>query len=309
MASRWRTVWATGESDDLIVRLGMAGPGVVVSADHGGALEARRADDGSLVAPPTYTGISGIRGIVALAAWRDGPIVRAATGAGSGWASYRWLQRWDLDARKEIPPAIDMNVAQVKHVDPAVVRGEQVLVVINRGTLEIRRTTDGAVIDKVVKHRETSRVVIGSFGREPIAITTSPSAHPELFRLEDLAAPEPLPGLAGGFVAAMDGDRLVCGSYAEPWNAWRTAWARDLTGQRLGPDVTGEVITSVAVADWPAVYMARADGTVSLVDLESGDELCPALRLPTKAASLAVAPGGDLIVGYGPHVARFRPPR
>ncbi|XVU26020.1 hypothetical protein ACQPZJ_02870 [Actinoplanes sp. CA-054009] len=305
MTSRWRTVWATGESDERIVRLGMAGPDVVVSADHGGAIEARWAADGSPVTAPTYTGITGI---LALAPWRHGEGVRAATGAGSRHVSHRWLQRWDLVAREEIAPAIDMNVMGVKHVDPAIVHGEQVLVVVSQGVLAIRRTGDGSVIDDVVKHRSTSRVVIGSTDRGPVAVTSSHDEHPQLFWLENLAEAVRLPHADGEFIAAMDGDRLVCGSYAEPWNKWQTAWAGDLSGRRLGPAVTGEVITAVAVAAWPAVYIARADRTVSLVDLESGRELAPALHLPKRARSLVVVDGRDVIAGFGLEVARFEPP-
>ncbi|MEU8815456.1 hypothetical protein [Actinoplanes sp. NPDC048796] len=305
MTSRWRTVWVTGESDDQIVRLGIAHRDVVVSADHGGAIEARRAGDGSLIAPPTYTGVTGI---VALATWREGAEVRAATGAGSLHQSHRWLRRWDLVAGREIPPAVDMNQPQVKHIDPATVHGEQVLVVINRGVLEIRRTDDGSVIDQVEKHRETSRVVIGSTDRGPIAVTSSHARHPQLFWLEDLTEAVRLPHADGEFMAAAEGDRFVCGSYAEPWNKWQTAWAGDLSGRRRGPAVTGEVITAVAVAAWPLVYLARQDRTVSLVDLESGAEVVPALRLPTAARTLAVTDGRDVIVGFGLTVARFRPP-
>ncbi|XVU26022.1 hypothetical protein ACQPZJ_02880 [Actinoplanes sp. CA-054009] len=308
MTSRWRMLWSTRESDDRIIRLGMAGSDVVVSADRGGLLAARRAGDGSLIAPPTVTGIPDIAHIVALATWRDGAGVRAATGAGSLHKSHRWLQRWDLVAGEEIRPAIDMNRPQVKDVNLATVGGEQVLVVINRGVLEIRRTGDGSVIGEVVKHRETSRVAIGSSGGRPIAVTSSHERHPQLFWLDDLAEAVRLPHADGEFVAAMDGDRLVCGSYAEPWNKWRTAWAGDLSGRRLGPDVTGEVITAVATAGWPAVFIGRADGTVSLVDLEAGGELVPALRLPSPARGLVVADGGDVIVAYGGQVARFRPP-
>ncbi|GAA0513390.1 hypothetical protein Ade02nite_89490 [Paractinoplanes deccanensis] len=310
---RWQTVWAACESDERVARLAVAGPDVVVVADKGGAIQARRAGDGSPVAAPTYTGIPGI---VGLAAWRDGAAVRVATGAGSRHKSHRWLQRWDLVAREEIQPAIDFNSMRVKHIYSAVVGGEQVLVVVHRGVLAIRRVTDGSVAAEVVKHRETSRVVLGSVDGEPIAISSSHERHAQLFRLADLVAPERLPaGRDGEFVDAMAGTRLLCGSYAEPWDAWRTAWARDLSGNRLGPEVTGEVITAVAIAEWPAVYIARADRTVSLIDMESGAELCPALRLPARARSLAVmadAAGSrerpDVVVGFGLEVARFRPP-
>lgn len=132
---------------------------------------------------------------------------------------------------------------------------------------------------------------------------------PEIYRLEDLAAPAtPVPALDGRFVVAVDGDRLVGGSYAEGRDAWRTVWAFDLAGKRAGPAVTGAPITSVAIGAWPAVFIARADGTVSLVDLESGDPLCPALQLPAPARDMAVAGRRDLIVGTGTDVARFRPP-
>lgn len=72
MASRWRTVWTIGESDYLIACLGTAGPAMVVPANHGGTIDARRADDGSMVAAPTSCGFP------ALATWIDGTGVRAA---------------------------------------------------------------------------------------------------------------------------------------------------------------------------------------------------------------------------------------
>ncbi|WP_143235174.1 hypothetical protein [Paractinoplanes atraurantiacus] len=41
----------------------------------------------------------------------------------------------------------------------------------------------------------------------------------------------------------MDGDRLVCGSYAEPWNKWRTAWGGELVpALRLPSSARGLVV-------------------------------------------------------------------
>lgn len=315
MSSRWQTVWVTDSSGDRpglaghldkVVRLRLAGPDVVVSADDSGTIVARRSDDGSLVARPTRTGIPGI---VALAAWVEGVKVRAATGAGSGRSPYPWLQRWDLETGDEKEPPSKLDVPQVRHVEKAVVRGEPVLVVVHRGLLQLRRTADGTVFDEVRKHRGTFRLVTGVSEQRPIAVVSALDLHPEIFHLDDLAAPpSPVPGLDGGYVVAVEGNHLVSGSLAERRDAWRTAWGRDLSGHRVGPGVTGTPITSVAIAGWPAVYIARIDGTVSLVDLESGEELCPALRLPTAAGGIAVVGVRGLIVAFGSDVARLEPP-
>ncbi|MFD6640354.1 WD40 repeat domain-containing protein [Micromonospora chalcea] len=288
-----------------VARLAMAESGVVVCADEGGTIAAHRAEDGSLVTAPTNTQV---RGVVSLAAWVDGTRVRAATGAGSPDASHPWVQRWDLMLREQMQPPIKVSVPQVRHVGMAKVRGERVLVVIDRELLRLQRADDGTLIDEVRKERGTYRLVTGPSEGGPIAVVSAIGRPPEVFRLDRLSAPpSPMPGLDGGFVAALDGTRLVAGSLAERRSGWRTAWACDLTGRPLGPEVVGAPITSVAIATWPAVFIARADGTVSLIDLESGQELCPALQLPAEPRSIAID-DLDVLVGVGADVARFTPP-
>jgi hypothetical protein len=191
----------------------------------------------------------------------------------------------------------------------ATVRGEQVLVVVDRDLLQLRRAADGMLLDEVRKHRGTFRLVTGPSDGDPIAVISAVDRPPDVFRLEELAVPpSPVLGLSGGFAAALDGPYLVAGSLAERQSGWRTVWSCDLSGDPLGPDIIGPPITSVAIATWPAVYIARTDGTVSLTDVESGHDLCPALQLPTDARSIATADNGDLLVGLGTDLARFKPP-
>jgi WD40 repeat protein len=308
MLGLWRPGTSAAESSDHrheISRLDLTGTGVVVAADTDGTITARQVSDGSLMTPPTRTGV---RSIVSLAAWSDGTTVRAVTGAGSGTSSHPWLQRWDLGTAEEIPPPVRLNAPQIRHVAMTVIRGENVVVVIDQGKIQLRRPVDGALIEEARKHRGTYRLVVGSTDRGPIAVTSALQHPPQVFRLERLREPPvSIPDLDGGFVAAMSGDRLIVGSLAERRTGWRTLWSSDLSGRRLGPDIGGPPITSVAVAAWPGTYIARADGTVALIDLESGDRLCPDLQLPTEARTIAAAQDGDLLVGTGTSVARFRP--
>lgn len=294
-----------GHNEQVSV-ISLAEPRVVVSVDEGGTIAARQTGDGSLVTRPTE---SHVRGAVALVAWADGATVRAAIGAGSATSSHPWLRRWDLVTRDEIPPPIKVGVPQLRHVCIATVRGEQVLVIVDRDLLQLRRTADGTLLREVRKHRGTFRLIAGSSDAGPIAVVSALDRPPDVFLLEDLAMPpSSVHGLRGGFAAAVAGRYLIAGSLAERQSGWRTAWACDLSGEPLGPDVQGPPITSVAVASWPAVYVARTDGTVSLTDLESGRDLCPALYLPTEARNITVAGNGDLLVGVGADVARFAPP-
>ncbi|WP_405098227.1 hypothetical protein [Micromonospora sp. NBC_01412] len=296
---------STGHREQ-VARLDVAEPGVVVCVDDGGTIAARRTGDGSLVTRPTHTNV---RGVVSLVAWVDGTSVQAATGAGSPRSSHPWLQRWDLVMREEMPPPIKLGVPQVRHVGMATVRGEKVLVVVDRELLQLRRAADGALLDEVCKDRGTYRLVTGPSDGGPIAMVSAIDRPPEVFRLEELTAPpSSVPGLHGGFAAALDGTRLVAGSLTERRTGWRTVWTCDLSGHPLGPDIGGPPITSIAIATWPAAFIARADGTVSLTDLESGHDLCPVLQLPAEARSIATADDGDLLVGVGTDVARFKPP-
>jgi hypothetical protein len=291
--------------DEPVGHLASAGQDVVVCVDDGGTIAARRTADGSPVARPTRTGV---RGVLALAAWADGASVYAATGAGSVQWSHPWLQRWDLVARTEVTPPVRIGTPVVKHFAHIMLRGEHAAVVVDRDLLQLRRAADGALLDQVRLSRGTFRLVAGPSADGPIAVTSALDHLPEIFRLEALAEPPvPITRLDGAFVGALDGGRLIAGRLDE-WRNGKTLWACDLSGHRLGPDLTGPPFTGYAVATWPEVYIARADGTVSLVDVVSGRALCPALQLPTAARGIATT-GGDLLVGFGIDVARFRPPR
>ncbi|NUT32081.1 MAG: hypothetical protein HOV79_03300 [Hamadaea sp.] len=288
-----------------VARLALAAPGVVVCADEGGTVAAHRTEDGTRVALPTGTGV---RGVVSLAAWTRGTGVRAATGAGSADESHPWLQRWDLVRREEMPSSIKVSVPQLRHLGMATVGGEDVLVVVDRELLQLRRAEDGTLVDEVRRERGTYRLVTGIVDGDPVAVVSAIGRPPEVVRLEQLSAPpSPVAGLDGGFVAAVEGTRLVAGSLAQRRSGWRTVWACDLAGRPVGPEIVGAPIAAVAIAAWPATFIARADATISLTDLESGRDLCPALHLPAEPRTIATD-RGDLIVGVGTDLARFTPP-
>jgi len=94
-----------------------------------------------------------------------------------------------------------------------------------------------------------------------------------------------------------------------------------MAGDPIGVPVRSAApIAAAAGRSWPAVYLARTDGTVSLTDLETGLDLCPAMQFPRRVTALAVIGGagadaragadadiGDLIVGFGSDLARIRP--
>lgn len=165
-----------------------------------------------LLTRPTHTNV---RGVVSFVAWSEGTSARAATGAGSASSSHPWLQRWDLVTREEVLPRIKLSVPRVRHLGMATVHGERVLVVIDRELLQLRRAIDGTLLDEVRKDRGTIQLVTGPSDGGPIAVVSAIDRPPEAFRLEELAAPpSPVPGLHGGFVAALHGTRLVAGALA-----------------------------------------------------------------------------------------------
>lgn len=291
--------------EERIAHLGVAEPaGQVVSVDAGGTLVARRIGDGAPAAVPVGTGVEGI---LSFAVWDDGRRVLAAAGSGSHLVSHPWLHRWDVIAGEEIEPPVGLHVPWLRHLVVASVRGEPVLVTGAR-RLELRRASDGARIAAVEAPRRIVRMLSAEIDGAPVLVVSSFDGPPAMYRLDDLyAAPVRLPELGDNFIAAVDGPRLVTGRFGADRSGWRTVRARNLSGDRLGPDIDGPRITSVALAAWPAVYIARIDGSVTLTDLETGRDRCPPLRLPVAARSIAATDDGDLLAGFGTDVARFHP--
>jgi WD40 repeat protein len=294
--------------DERISRVSVADHvGVVVSADDGGTLVAHRIADGVQVAAPTRTGVEGI---LALAVWGDGEAIVAATGSGSRRWSHRWLQRWNLNRGEQQGDAIDLDAPWLRHLVVASVRGEQVLVTAVRdGRLDVWRATDGTKIATLHIPGRLLRLVRAEVDGRPLAVVSTFDGAPVAYRLDDLAAPPlPLPDIAGDFIVAMNEVRLVAGCFAEDASGWRSVRAWDLSGNCLGPYIHGPRVTSVAIARWPAVYIARLDGTITLTDVTTGEDRCPPLQLPIGARDIAATADGDLLAGFGLDIARFRPP-
>ncbi|WP_157411580.1 WD40 repeat domain-containing protein [Actinoplanes rectilineatus] len=289
-----------------VVLLDATVPGVVVCADDGGTLMVRRSESGVLAGQVTHTGIPGFKSLVV---WEDEQNVMAGTGAGSTKASHRWLQRWNLTSGTEMTPSIELSVPQIKDLAIAVVRGERVLVTADRGLLQVWRAIDGALLDEVRKYGGTFRLLTRVVDGDPVAVISAVGRPPEIFRLDDLKVPpESIDRLDGYFVEAMDGDHFLVGNFADRAGGRRTMWASGLTGEPVGPDLIGPPVVSLAIVSWPAAYIARDDGTVSLVDVESGDQLCSPLQLPESPSSIAVTEDGDLLAAVGNNVIRTRPP-
>jgi hypothetical protein len=77
----------------------------------------------------------------------------------------------------------------------------------------------------------------------------------------------------------------------------------------LGPVVRSEAeVIAVTPATWPAVYIARVDGFVSLTELTTGADLCPPMLLPRTPRALAVTDDDGLAVAFGNDVAMVYPP-
>jgi hypothetical protein len=118
-----------------------------------------------------------------------------------------------------------------------------------------------------------------------------------------------VPETVGDVVLAVSASYIVTAGSGGGREGLRVVRAWRVTGERAGPDIWDEAeITAAAVRVWPAVYIARADRTVSLTDVETGRELCGRLLLPARPSALAVAPDGDLVVGFGADVACVSPP-
>ncbi|WP_327003205.1 WD40 repeat domain-containing protein [Dactylosporangium sp. NBC_01737] len=281
---------------------------VVVSVDDEGIIMARRPDDGRPVAPATVTDVQCAH---TLAVWQEGDRVLAATGSGTSHSSDRWLRRWDVIAQEQLAAPIDLNASWLRHLAVASVQGVRVLVTATpMGRLEVWRADDGVRLAAVEVPRSLMRLVAADLDGRPVVILSTTGEPPMVFHLDDMTAPpRPVPQLDDDFVAAVAGTRVVTGLFAPGRDGWRVVRGRDLAGTWRGPDVEGAAISSVAIAAWPAVYVARADGTVSLTNLETGADLCPRLELPIAPRSIAATDDGDLIVAFGADLARFRPDR
>jgi len=297
--------------DERVCRVVLAEPAdVVVSADEGGTIAARHGTDGHLVTAPLATGIESTR---ALAAWFDGHDVVAAQGAGSRYVSDGNLRRWNMATGEQYGPPIYAHHTYLHWLSRVDLAGGEALVTFGPGNmLKIWRPTDGALLAETMTgvSSKVTGFAIGTVEGRVFAALTSYSQPMTLYTLDDLAAsPIIVPEAGDDVVLDIVGPHVVAAHYDYEPTRPNTVRVWDISGSRIGPDIRNSTeVTTAAGRAWPAVYIGRADGTVSLTDMETGRDLCPPVLLPTRPNTMTVTSNGDLVVGFGSDLARLRPP-
>jgi WD40 repeat protein len=264
---------------------------VVVSVDAGGTIVVQ-GEDGSV-----ETGADFTRNVVA---WRDGATLRAITGAGKHHrVSDGRLRPWNLTTGTADGPPVPAHPKLVSGM--ALVDGK----LVTSGAaaaLKVWRPDDLtllAQIPTVVRSRTTG------FAAGETYVALSSLAQPlTVLRLDDPGAPPiVLPQPGDDVLLAAAGDRLVTATSLPPTlRVWSLTGDQVLPAVPIPPGVAGAVVRA-----WPELYVAYADGTVTLLDLEAGREVCPPIRLPARPGPMAVTSDGDLVIGHGSTVTRLRP--
>ncbi|MFG1603990.1 WD40 repeat domain-containing protein [Actinoplanes sp. NPDC049265] len=272
---------------------------VVVSVDEGGTILARSGD--RMLTPPRATGVN-FTGV--LAAWTDAGQIRAVTGAGTAHrVSDGKLRRWNVTTGEQDGPAVQAHVKLVYGVLPF---GDALVTFGPGQMLKLWRRSDGVLVGQVrteVRSKVTG-FVTGVIGGRAYAALSSYTQPLTLIDLDDLVAPpiELPPAGDDVVVHALAGERVIV-STGRLLRAWT------LAGELFGPVVPGPAdLTGVVERSWPQMYVARADRTVTLLDLETGRPVAPPITLPRRPGPMAVTGDGDLVVGFGSDVARVTPP-
>ncbi|MFJ5725008.1 hypothetical protein ACIQCZ_34590, partial [Streptomyces sp. NPDC093149] len=119
---------------------------------------------------------------------------------------------------------------------------------------------------------------------------------------------EPLTGHTGGVEAVATA--VVDGRPIAVTGGWdRTVRVWDLTtGQQVGEPLTGHTDRVVAVATGvvegrPVAVTGGWDETVRVWDLATGQQVTDFLPFPASVSAVAMAPGGELLVGFGRELA------
>jgi hypothetical protein len=270
----------------------------------------RRGTDGDLTVGPLATGIESTR---ALAAWCEADKVIAAHGAGSNYVNDGMLRRWDLTEGEPYGPPIDAHLVCVDGVALVTLPGGEALVTFGPGErLRLWRPNDGALLAETltnVRSKVTGFAAEVVEGR-PYVVLTSLSQPMTVYALDDLTAqPITITKARNDVALAVVGPHVVAAHFDYERSRPNTVHVWHFSGRRIGPDILGETeVTAAAGQVWPAVFIGRADGTVSLIDVKSGRDLCPPMLLPTRPNTMTTTANGDLVVGFGSDVARVRPP-
>ncbi|GLY05027.1 WD40 repeat domain-containing protein [Actinoplanes sp. NBRC 101535] len=278
--------------DARIIGITRARADVVVSADAAGTLLARDTADGRLLHPPTRTAVVNTR---ALTAWTDGPAIVAATGAGEPDRRDPLVRLLDLTTGQQYHPPIDTGQRLVRRlavVGPLLITGD--------GRVRTWRTCDGAPQDEWTPPAGPAPSGFGvgtRYGRDVVVTCVTG----ERFRIHDAGdlgiGPTVIPAREDDVVLTVSGPYIVTrGRVLDTSGHTVRAGIRRLTDATLA-----------TVRAWPQVYLAHEDGTISLTDLLTGEDLTPPMTLPSMPISIAATTDGDLLVGYGSDTARLSP--
>ncbi|MFI0486553.1 WD40 repeat domain-containing protein [Actinomadura sp. 9N215] len=289
----------------------------VVSVDEGGTILARRASDGHPLAAPLNTGVEVTH---AITAWQDQGDIIAATGSGSTDVSDKRLYRWNVTRGGRHGEPIEAHRRFVPWIQRAQVREEEVLVttggalpprVGQPSVIRVWSTGDGALLGEASTDTRsmTSGFVTGIIDGHPVAVLSTYSQPMTLLALDDLSAPlRHIPQAEDDIVLDIINSHIIAAAATPEHNPSGEIHAWDAAGNRFGPGVQGTTgATAVAVKEWPEIYIGWEDGTVTLVDLTTG-ELRKARRFPRRPTALTVLGNGGLIVAFGSDLARVAIP-
>ena len=295
-----------------VVRISVAEPGgAVVSVDEGGTILSRSQRDDELVAEPLETGVEST---CSLAAWMDGSQVFAATGAGSIYVANGEVRCWNVTGGSVLGsplPAASMAVRWLAIVD---FENESLLVTLApNGKLKVWRPSDGELLASasVVAPGAVTGFAASIIDGRPKAVLSTARGSLLVYALDDLPAePSLVAARADEVVLDAAGPYFISMRQKRAQMGGSTLRGWLFSGRPVGPAITSKsTITSVAVQSWPAVCLGRADGSVSLIDLESGDELCQPIYLPSRPNAMAALANGGIAIGFGGDVACVRPPQ
>ncbi|RKS68418.1 WD40 repeat protein [Actinomadura pelletieri DSM 43383] len=282
----------------------------VVSVDEGGTILARRSATGRLISPPLETGVECARVVTA---WTDGRDVLAGMGAGSRYVPDGHLRRWNLTIGKRYGTQTEAHPTYLHHMARVRLKGEDVLVTLGPDRMiKLWRPADGVLLAETMTGMSSlvTGFAIGDDEGRPVMAVSSGGRSVRVQALDDLAAtPVIVPEAGDDVVFDIVGPHIVTGHRDHEYGNPRTVRVFTVSGDRFGTELRGTAdITAVAVRTWPTAFIGRADGTVTLTDLETGRDLCPRLLLPSRPKTLNVTDEGDLIVAFASDLARFHPP-
>ncbi|SNY60166.1 hypothetical protein SAMN05421748_12164 [Paractinoplanes atraurantiacus] len=264
--------------EERIIRISRAEPAdVIVSIDDAAVMVARDCADGSVL---SRVAVPGFERPHFVQAWSGGAGLAAAFGAGNDHHPDPCLHRVDLPSGELCRPEPDLGVSRIRRALRTRVNGQAVLVTLaGHKRPRVWRADDLEILGEVATEVEFASGFVSattSDGRPVLAVTTR-SDGMLICPLDDLTAPPLVVPAVGDDVAiAAVGSRVVV---RRRDGAAPRAW--DTSGNLLAAGVRRpSPVTHAAVRSWPQVYVAHADDTVSLVDLEAGRDVGPPLLLP-----------------------------